>query len=119
MVPLWCKGDGVFVPEMIRPLTFLFTNPKYTEENRDEALIYLAMIDVPQVSQVLVLAADLILKNNNPENDYYPSRGLFGLLLLDDINVLAEQMLKNPPDHFMLTDSQVAVTLGVEFYWKI
>ena len=110
---------GVFVPEMIRPLTFLFTNPKYTEENRDEALIYLAMIDVPQVSQVLVLAADLILKNNNPENDYYPSRGLFGLLLLDDINVLAEQMLKNPPDHFMLTDSQVAVTLGVEFYWKI
>ncbi len=92
---------GVFVPEMIRPLTFLFTNPKYTKADRDEALIYLAMIDMPQTAPVLVLAADLILKNNNPQDDYYPSRGLFGLLLLDDINVLAEQMLKNPPDTYM------------------
>ncbi|MGI2909595.1 hypothetical protein [Tolypothrix sp. VBCCA 56010] len=93
---------GVFVPEMIRPLTFLFTNAKYTEEDRNEALIYLAMIDVPQVLPVMVLAADLILKNNNHFGDYYPSRGLFGLLLLDNVNVLAEQMLKNPPDDFML-----------------
>ena len=92
---------GVFVPEMIRPLTFLFTNPKYTEADRDEALIYLAMIDMPQAAPILVMAADLILKNNNPQDDYYPSRGLFGLLLLDDINVLAEQMLKNPPDTYM------------------
>ena len=92
---------GVFVPEMIRPLTFLFTNPQYTEADRDEALIYLAMIDTPQASPVLIIAADLILKNNNPQDDYYPSRGLFGLLLLDDINVLAEQMLKNPPDTYM------------------
>ena len=41
------------------------------------------------------------MKNNNPQDDYYPTRGLFGLLLLDDINVLAEQMLKNPPDTYM------------------
>lgn len=93
---------GVFVPEMIRPLTFLFTNLQYTEEDRNEALIYLGMIDLPQAAPVLVLAADLILKNNNPQDDYYPSRGLFGLLLLDNVNILAEQMLKNPPDNYML-----------------
>jgi Clp amino terminal domain, pathogenicity island component len=92
---------GVFVPEMIRPLTFLFTNSQYTEEDRDEALIYLAMIDLPQVAPVMVLAADLILRNNNPQDEYYPGRGLLGLLLLDDINILAEQMLKNPPDTYM------------------
>jgi Clp amino terminal domain, pathogenicity island component len=92
---------GVFIPEMIHPLTFLFTNPQYTKDDRDEALIYLAMIDIPQAAPVMVLAADLSLKNNNPQDDYYPSRGLFGLLLLDDINVLAKQMLKNPPDTYM------------------
>ncbi|NJL63874.1 MAG: hypothetical protein HC903_21130 [Methylacidiphilales bacterium] len=63
---------GVFVPEMIRPLTFLFTNLKYTEEDRNEALIYLAMIDSPQAAPVLVLAADLILKNNNPPRRLLP-----------------------------------------------
>jgi Clp amino terminal domain, pathogenicity island component len=93
---------GIFTPEMIRPLTFLFTNLKYTEADRDEALIYLAMIDIPQAAPVMVLAADLILKNNNPKDEYYSGRGLLGLLLLDDINVLAEQMLKNPPDTYMI-----------------
>ncbi len=93
---------GVFVPEMIRPLTFLFTNPKYTEADRDEALIYLAMLDIPQAAPVIVLAADLILRNNNSQDEYYPGRGLLGLLLLDDINILAEQMLKNPPDTYMV-----------------
>ena len=53
---------GVFVPEMIRPLTFLFTNPKYTKADRDEALIYLAMIDMPQAAPILVVAADLYLE---------------------------------------------------------
>lgn len=93
---------GVFVPEMIRPLTFLFTNSQYTEADRDEALIYLAMLDIPQAAAVLVMAADLILRNNNPQDEYYPGRGLFGLLLFDDINILAGQMLKNPPDTYML-----------------
>lgn len=92
---------GVFVPDMIRPLMFLFTNQKYMEADRDEALIYLAMIDMPEVGRFLVQAADLILEQNDSENDYYPSRGLFGLLLFDDINILAEQMLKNPPIHYM------------------
>jgi hypothetical protein len=93
---------GVFVPEMLRPLTFLFTSSQYTEADRDEALIYLAMLDIPQAASVLVLAADLILKNNNPQDEYYPGRGLLGLLLFDDINILAEQMLKNPPASYML-----------------
>jgi hypothetical protein len=92
---------GIFIPEMIRPLTFLFTNQKYTEADRDEALIYLAMTDIAQAAPVMVLAADLILKYNNPQDDYYPSRGLFGLLLLDDISVLVEQILKNPPDTYL------------------
>ncbi|NES21173.1 MAG: hypothetical protein F6K41_20150 [Symploca sp. SIO3E6] len=92
---------GVFIPEMIRPLTFLFSNPIYTRAERDEALIYLAMIDIPQVAPVMVLAADLILSNNNPQDEYDSSRGLFGLLLLDDVNILAGQMLKNPPDSYM------------------
>ncbi|MEH2144420.1 hypothetical protein [Nostoc sp.] len=87
---------GVFIPEMIRPLTFLFTNQNYAEKDRDEALVYLAMIDVPQVIPILVGAADLI----STQDDYFSSRGLFGLLLFDNANVLAEQILKVPPyDH--------------------
>lgn len=80
---------GVFIPEMMRPLAFLFTDPKYTEADRDEALIYLAMLDIPQVSPILILAADLT------NNDYYSSRGTLGLILLDNVDALVEQMLKS------------------------
>ncbi|NJL40087.1 MAG: hypothetical protein HC899_27515 [Leptolyngbyaceae cyanobacterium SM1_4_3] len=85
---------GVFIPEMIRPLTFLFTSPNYAEVARDEALIYLALIDMPQVAPVLAMVADMT-------NDYYSSRGLFGLLLLDNADALAEQLLKIPPNDHM------------------
>lgn len=88
---------GVFVSEMVPPLRFLFTNRghRFGDADRDEALVYLGMIGTPEVVPILIEAADT---PPGPDNDdYLYSRGLFGLLLLDDVDVLAEQIRKAPP----------------------
>lgn len=85
---------GVFVPEMIAPLSLLFTNPIHGDDERDEALIYLGMVGTREVELLLVKSAD------TPESDaedYFYSRGLFGLLLLDNVDILAGQLQKALP----------------------
>ncbi|NJL41019.1 MAG: hypothetical protein HC899_33030 [Leptolyngbyaceae cyanobacterium SM1_4_3] len=89
-VALTLGAFGVFIPEMIPPLKFLFTNSKYALESRDAALIYLSLMSSPEVISMLIQAAD-------GEDDYLYARGLFGLLLIDNVNVLAEQLRKALP----------------------
>ncbi|MGI2909317.1 hypothetical protein [Tolypothrix sp. VBCCA 56010] len=81
---------GVLIPEMVPPLQFLFSHPKYDSVSRDAALILLSLIGSPEVVSMLIQAAD----TPQSEDDYLYSRGLFGLLLIDDVNVLAEQLRK-------------------------
>jgi hypothetical protein len=82
---------GVYVPEMIQPLRVLFTSSKYAGDERDEALVYLGLIGTAEVAPILVAAADTPPVAND---EYLYSRGLFGLLLLDDVDVLAAQIRK-------------------------
>lgn len=83
---------GVFVPSMVVPLTYMFTtNQKYSTDERDEALIYLAMIGNPEAANVIIAAADT---PPTEDDDYSYSRGLFGLLLMDDLDLLAIQIQK-------------------------
>lgn len=89
-IALTLGAFGVFIPEMVPSLKFLFANPKYDNASRDAALIYLSLIGSPEVVSMLVQAADIPEREEN----YYRSRGLFGLLLIDDVNVLAEQLHK-------------------------
>jgi energy-coupling factor transporter ATP-binding protein EcfA2 len=85
---------GVYVPEMVQPLRSLFTNEKHSKDKRDEALVYLGLIGTSEVISILIEAAD----TPRPEkDDYLYVRGLFGLLLLDNVDVLAEQIRKSLP----------------------
>jgi hypothetical protein len=86
---------GIYVPAMVEPLRFLFTSETYSLDERDEALIYLAMIGTSEVASILIGAADT--PPSSQQNDYPYSRGLFGLLLLDDVDILAEQFRKALP----------------------
>lgn len=86
---------GVFVPEMVSPLRELFAGSWRNIHllDRDEAVVYLALIGGPEVVKLLVTAAD-----TSPDVDEYRrSRGVFGLLLLDSVDVLAEQLRKPLP----------------------
>ena len=97
---------GVFIPEMIQPLKHIFTSLKSAHQHRDEALIYLSLIGTQDVISILVEAADSL-----PDDGYnydYNSRGLFGLLLLDNIEILAEQIRKS-----LLHADLVAYTYGL------
>jgi hypothetical protein len=90
---------GVRTSEMVRPLCALFEDPRrWMEQQRDEALVYLALIGGAE--------ARLALENAHAtapagKDDYLFSRGLFGLLLLDDVEVLAKH-LRMALDHFDL-----------------
>lgn len=86
---------GYFGAEMVQPLKHLFGNKKFTFNERDEAMIYLSMIGTPEVVETLVEAADM-LPSENGDYDAY-SRGLFGLLLLDNVDVLTTQIYKALP----------------------
>jgi hypothetical protein len=92
-IALTLGAFGVFIPEMIPPLRFLFINSKYAVESRDAALIYLSLMGSSEVISMLIQAAD----TRQSEDDYLYSRGLFGLLLIDNVNVLAEQLYKASP----------------------
>ncbi len=85
---------GVFVPEMIHPLRDRFLSKRQTEDARDEAVTYLGLIGGSEVASILIKAADTPPVE---EDAYLYERGLLGLLLLDDIDVLAEQIRKALP----------------------
>jgi len=83
---------GYFGAEMVQPLKYLFGNKKFTFNERDEALIYLSMIGTPEAVDTIVEAADMLPSENGDYDTY--SRGLFGLLFLDNIDVLTRQIYK-------------------------
>jgi HEAT repeat protein len=85
---------GVFVPEMIQPLRDCMFDPRFGSDSRDAALFCLACIGTPAVKEILITAADTPAAD---KNDYLFSRGLFGLLFLDDVDVLATQLRKALP----------------------
>lgn len=84
-------GFGVYIPAMLEPLHFLLTNARKTNDDRDEAAIYLTLIGTPEAASILIEAADTAPVD---ADDYLYTRGLFGLLLLDNVDVLAEQLRK-------------------------
>ena len=73
----------VYIPEMAVPLGFIFSQDRYVNDERDEALLYLGLVGTSDATSILVKAADTPPPTN--ENDYLYARGLFGLLLLDII----------------------------------
>lgn len=85
---------GVFVPEMVPALGALLFNPAYLEDDRDEAMLYLGLIGALEAARILTEAADTA-----PDEDgtFLYERGLLGLLLLDDVDVLSEQICKALP----------------------
>jgi energy-coupling factor transporter ATP-binding protein EcfA2 len=87
---------GYFGAEMVKPLKYLFENKnrKSTSNERDEALIYLGMIGTPEVIDIIVEAADT---PPYEKDDYAYSRGLFGLLLIDNVDAITRQMYKASP----------------------
>jgi hypothetical protein len=85
---------GVYVPEMVQPLRFLFNDYRTTNDERDEAVVYLGLIGTPEARQILAEAADTPPRE---KDDYLYLRGLFGLFLVDDVDVLAGQIRKALP----------------------
>jgi hypothetical protein len=85
---------GEYLPEMVEPLRFMLTSEKYSDEERDEALVYLAFIRTPSVIPILMRAADSLAGEGN---EYLHGRGVLGLLLLDDVEGLLHQMRKDLP----------------------
>jgi hypothetical protein len=84
---------GTFIPEMKPPLTYMLFNHSYTYQDRDEALVYLCLIEPLETASLLVEAAD----RATDENSYLYARALFGLLLIDNVDILALQLLKALP----------------------
>ena len=81
---------GVFIPEMVSPLKFLFTNPKYDYTSRDSALVYLILMNCPEIVSMLIQATETKKSIDN----YLYVRGVLGLLLIDNVNVFADQLHK-------------------------
>lgn len=85
---------GVFIPEMIVPLTYILFNEQCHSKVRDEALVYLCLIGSATTASQLVEAADASASH---EESYFHSRAFFGLLLIDNVDITAGQILKVPP----------------------
>jgi len=83
---------GVYIPDMVDSLCYLFRGEEFDEDSRDEALVYLSLIGNSEVARTLIEAADTSPVGND---DYLYLRGLFGLLLLDNVDILSEQLRKD------------------------
>jgi hypothetical protein len=83
---------GTLTHELVPSLRQLFLHGQLdiATEDRDEAMLYLAFMGG---ADVLIEAAD----TPPAYDDYLSSRGLFGLLLLDDVHLLASQLCKALP----------------------
>ena len=80
---------------MVGPLEYTFQSPKYTNDDRDEALIYLGLIGTPEAIRLIIRAADT--PPIDSDDEYLYERGLLGLLLIDNVDVLVEQIRKALP----------------------
>jgi hypothetical protein len=85
---------GVFRCELVGALATFARRKEYTTERRSEAILYLAMTGTPEAADELMDFADT---PDEEEDDILYSRGLFGLLYLDDVDILAAQIRKRLP----------------------
>lgn len=85
---------GEFDPDLVTELRDTAIDSKLIFEERREAALYLSMLGTPQAKAVLIEFADTA-PNGNDDLTY--SNGLFGLLYVDDIEILAGQISKALP----------------------
>ena len=81
---------------MAPPLVEVFSDPTYSVHTRDEALLYLAL-EGGETAKSIILAAHATPPED--EDDYLFTRGLLGLMLLDDVDLLKHQ-IANSLEHF-------------------
>lgn len=93
-IALTLGSFGVFCSEMGKPLWSAFQDSSQPEDYRDEALIYLAFVGDGYARKMIETAADTVPED---DGDYRYARGLFGLLLIDDVDLLAKQIQKALP----------------------
>ena len=86
---------AIFCPEMGEALWACFEDTSQPEDLRDEALVYLALLGNDFARDKIETAADT--DPIDKENEYLYLRGVFGLLLLDDVELLAKQIEKALP----------------------
>jgi hypothetical protein len=82
---------GEFKPSMVGPLQAVFLNRGASDNHGDEALVYLALVGSAEAAHVLEEAHATAPSG---KDDYLFTRGLFGLLLLDDVDILARHLLE-------------------------
>lgn len=85
---------GVFTSAMVGPLSSLLDDTQHPVSTRDEAVVYLGMIGTVEAAAPLIAAADTPPEG---DDDYRYVRGLLGLLLVDNVDVLATQIHKALP----------------------
>lgn len=84
---------GVFVDSMSESLAATFLDETLQTSDRDEAMVYLAMTRTVRATNVFVNAAD----TGEDYDDYLYARGLFGLIWMDQVGILASQLCKAMP----------------------
>lgn len=82
---------GHFVPEMGVSLSKVFLDDLSPEDDRDEAMLYLACSRSPRAAEAFRTALQI-------GDDELKARGLFGLIALDDAHALARE-LSSGNDH--------------------
>ncbi len=100
---------GVFLEEMIAPLYSMLTNDLYSKTERDEALVYLALVRTASAAKVLVAATEM----DDPSDDYLPDRGFFGLILHGDVQVIKQELAKGSKRKHVYLKEYAAVLAGV------
>lgn len=90
---------GIWAPEMEEPLCDLFGDEKFHSEERDEAWLYLALRGGDLAREAFVRAADTPDTSDTGEKttDYPYTRGLFGILVQDDVDLTRSQLVKALP----------------------
>jgi hypothetical protein len=86
-------AHGKFFPSMTPYLHKIAKSSLYTNLERFEAMFYLAAINNPEAVEALVGFAD----TPEDEDEFLYSRGLFTLLYLDNVEILANQIRKKRP----------------------
>jgi hypothetical protein len=90
-----CIGSfGIYSPDMVEPLGQMYKGAEYVEDDRDEAVLYLGLIGTPEAASIVTEGADT---PPFEDDDYLYGRGIFGLLLLDDVDLIAKQIRKSMP----------------------
>jgi HEAT repeat protein len=110
---------GSFIPEMIEPLLQIFQDDLWSEEQRDEALLYLVLIggtqiifSLTQIINGLMNEDDVMLKNSKSVYDLR-SHALLALVGMGDVNALKYQLNLGEGEQIDL-DAYAYALAGVE-----